>query len=68
MEPSNLKYIWVIQDEYGDVCTEFFYPEEAAGRIPNTLEKDMNYTDRGHKCTALRLKVEIVEPPHTESK
>jgi hypothetical protein len=68
MKPSNLKYIWIIQDEYGDVSTEFYYPEKDAGQIPNTMEKDMNYMNRGHKCKAIRLKVEVTENLHTESK
>ena len=60
-KPDNLKYIWVIRDEYGDICTEFFYPEDSPGQVPYNIEKDMMYMDPRHKCAAIRLKVEVVE-------
>lgn len=27
MHLEDTKYIWVVEDEYGDIQTEFFYPE-----------------------------------------
>ena len=71
MKPNKLKYIWIIEDGYGDVQTEFFYPEKVAGKIPDTMGKDMhhiNYMDSERECKAIRLKVEVVGPLHKESK
>jgi hypothetical protein len=32
-------WIWIFVDEYGDICTEFFWPEEEENKIPYQMEK-----------------------------
>lgn len=55
MHLKDIKYIWVVEDEYGDIQTEFFYPEIEENKIPYQLEKYLWSMDL---CKAVRLKIE----------
>ncbi len=61
MKIKNIKYIWVIQDGFGDIDTEFFYPEEKQGEMPKSLQKDLWYRLNGERCKPIRLKINIVD-------
>jgi len=59
MKLADIKYIWVLQDQYGDIQTEFFYPEEVEFEVPRSLEKDLMYMLDGDKHKLIRLKVGV---------
>ena len=52
---DEIKYIWVVEDEDGDIQTQFFYPEIKEMQIPVQLEKHLISMDL---CKAVRLKVD----------
>lgn len=52
---DEIKYIWVVEDEDGDIQTQFFYPEIKEMQIPVQLEKYLISMDL---CKAVRLKVD----------
>ena len=58
MKIKDIKYIWIIQDGFGDIDTEFWYPETKEGERPKPLEKDLWYRLDGDKCKPIRLKIE----------
>lgn len=40
MKLKDVKAIWVFVDEYGDIDTELFYPEENLKLMPYQMEKE----------------------------
>ena len=59
MRLDDTTHVWVVEDEWGDIDTEFFYPETEENTIPNSLVKALWSIADGK---AVRLKITPEQP------
>lgn len=55
MKIENINYIWVLIDEFGDVNTEFFFPEIEKRIVPREAVKLLDDSHPDSKLQRLEI-------------